>query len=422
MANTNMRDTRIRARFLWLGLLILVTLTATILVAMPSRGQSRRGRPGAFVGPQPVQATAAVRGNIPITLSALGTVTPLSSVTVLTQISGQLTRLGFTEGQMVSKGEFLAQIDPRPYHVALEQAEGQFTRDQALLQQAKGDLARYQKLEIGHYVSAQQIADQLSLVQQYQGSVQSDQAQIDSAKLNLSYCHIVAPVSGRVGLRQVSPGNYLTAASPNGIVVITELSPISVLFSLPEDDVPQVMQQVTAGAQLQATVYDRTNTNELAVGSLTAVDNLVNTSTGTVQLRAVFKNADNRLFPNEFVNVQLLVNTLKSTIVVPVAAVQRGVPGTFVYIVNANDTVSLRKVALGPTAGDRVAVLSGLNPGEQVVTDGAEQLRDGAKVMLPKLRTAASGTAVSGTAQRSPSAKYQGRRHRRTSAPAAGTH
>lgn len=422
MANTNMPGTRIRARFLWLGLLILVTLGATILVAMPSRGQSRRGRPGAFVGPQPVQATAAVRGNIPITLSALGTVTPLSSVTVLTQISGQLTRLGFTEGQMVRKGEFLAQIDPRPYQVALEQAEGQFTRDQALLQQAQGDLARYQKLETGHYVSAQQIADQVSLVQQYQGSVQSDQAQIDSAKLNLSYCHIVAPVAGRVGLRQVSPGNYLTAASPNGIVVITELSPISVLFSLPEDDVPQVMQQVTAGAQLQATVYDRTNTNELAVGSLTAVDNLVNTSTGTVQLRAVFKNADNRLFPNEFVNVQLLVNTLKSTIVVPVAAVQRGVPGTFVYVVNANDTVSLRKVALGPTAGDRVAVLSGLNPGEQVVTDGAEQLRDGAKVMLPKLRTASSGTAVSGTAQRSPSAKYQGRRHRRTSAPAAGTH
>ncbi|MGH8280493.1 MAG: MdtA/MuxA family multidrug efflux RND transporter periplasmic adaptor subunit [Gammaproteobacteria bacterium] len=409
-----------RARYLWLGLVVIVLIVAgAIFITRPSSGQARGGRSGgAFQGPQPVQAATAVRGDIPITLSALGTVTPLAVVTVQNQIAGQLVKLGFAEGQMVKKGDFLAQIDPRPYQVALEQAEGQQAHDRALLQQAKSDLARYQGLEAQHYVSAQQLADQEFLVQQYTGSVQSDQAQIDSAKLNLTYCHIVAPVSGRVGLRLVNLGSYVQVASPNGIVVVTELSPISVLFSLPEQDVAQVMQQMSQGAHLQATLYDSTNTNKLAVGSLTAVDNQVNTTTGTVQLRAVFDNKSYQLFPNQFVNVQLLVNTLRNAVVVPVAAVQHGVPGTFVYVVNSGNTVSLRKVTAGPADGDRIAVLSGLQPGERVVTDGAEQLRDGAKVMFPQ-----APAAVAQGATRQPRTRnYPAwKKHKRSTAPAAAS-
>ncbi|MGA9852178.1 MAG: MdtA/MuxA family multidrug efflux RND transporter periplasmic adaptor subunit [Gammaproteobacteria bacterium] len=404
-----------RFKYAWVIVVVLMLAVAAIITAviLPAHSQARR-RSGQFSGPQPVQAAAAVRGDIPITLTALGTVTPLSMVTVQTQINGQLMKLGFTEGQMVKKGAFLAQIDPRPYEVALEQAQGQFSHDTGLLHQAQSDLARYRKLAAEDSISAQQLEDQTYLVEQYQGTVKSDQAAIDNAKLNLIYCHIVAPVSGRVGLRQVDVGNYVQTSDTSGIVVITELSPISVIFTLPEDNIPQVMQRVNAGAQLPATLYDRTNTDKLAVGTLTAVDNLVNTTTGTVQLRALFKNTDNRLFPNEFVNVQLLVDVLKNATVVPVAAIQRGAPGTFVYLVNPDDTVSLRKVTLGPTDNERVAILSGLNPGDRVVTDGAEQLRDGAKVMLPKAPASAASAPGTATAQ-SRSTKYKGSRYRRHS-------
>lgn len=412
-----------RTGYLWLGLAAIALIVAgAVFIARPSSGQARRSGAGAFQGPQPVQAAMAIRGNVPITLSALGTVTPLAVVTVQSQISGQLVKLGFTEGQMVKRGDFLAQIDPRPYQVALEQAEGQQAHDRALLRQAQSDLARYQGLEAEHYVSAQQLADQQFLVQQYTGSVQSDQAQIDSARLNLTYCRITAPVSGRVGLRQVDPGNYVQAANPSGIVVITELAPISVLFSLPEQDVSQVMQRVSVGAQLQVTLYDRTNTNKLAVGILTAVDNQVNTTTGTVQLRAVFDNHGYPLFPNQFVNVQLLVNTLQGAVVIPVAAVQHGVPGTFVYVVRPDDIVSLRKVTTGPADGDRIAVVAGLTPGERVVTDGAEQLRDGARVMFPQAHVAAARGAAGGAAARPGTGINPARRNRyRRAAPSAAS-
>ncbi|MGA9854361.1 MAG: MdtA/MuxA family multidrug efflux RND transporter periplasmic adaptor subunit [Gammaproteobacteria bacterium] len=414
-----------RRLYVWLAvfaLLLLVVIAIVISRILPTKNAQHRGF-GQFNGPQPVQASAAVRGNIPITLSALGTVTPLATVTVLTQINGQLMKLGFTEGKMVKKGDFLAQIDPRPYQVALEQAQGQLARDQGLLHQAQSDLARYRMLAAEDSISAQQVTDQTYLVEQYQGTVKSDQAQIDLARLDLSYCHIVAPVSGRVGLRQVDVGNYVQTSNSNGIVVITELSPISVIFTLPEDSIPQVMQRIAAGAHLPVTLYDRTNTDELAVGVLTAVDNLVNTTTGTVQLRALFKNSSNTLFPNEFVNALLLVDTLQNVTVVPSAAIQRGAPGTFVYLVNPDDTVSLRTVTLGPADGERVAILKGLSPGDRVVTDGAEQLRDGAKVMLPQAQAKASSPAGTSTTSRPHSAKHKGwgHRHQPSSPPSGGS-
>jgi len=400
-SQTNRRHRRLKL-MLFGAVVLLVVLAVVMALYSSSHGGATKaaaaGRRGfaQFNGPQPVQAAAVAQGDMPITFSALGTVTPLATVTVRTQISGRLMQLGFTEGQMVKQGDFLALVDPRPYQVALEQAEGQQARDQGLLHQAQADLARYKMLAAQDSISAQQMDDQQYLVEQYEGTVKSDQAQIDSAKLNLVYCHITSPVVGRVGLRQVDIGNYVQPSDANGIVLITELSPISVIFTLPEDDIPDVMKHFGKGDHLPVTLYDRTNTTQIATGTLSAVDNLVNTSTGTVELRAVFQNKDNRLFPNEFVNAVLLVDTLKDAMVVPAAAIQRGVPGTYVYLVNPDNTVSLRTVTVGPADGDRVAVLSGLKLGDKVVTDGAEQLKDGARVVLPSASTATAAAKPAG--------------------------
>jgi len=382
------------------GLALLAVVLVGLALFQSKRGSGGsaafggRGRFSQMSGPQPVQAAAAVPGDIPITLTALGTVTPLASVTVRSQINGQLMQLGFMEGQQVQKGAFLAEIDPRPYQVALEQAEGALAKDQGLLGQAQSDLKRFQSLAAGVAISEQQLDDQQYLVQQYQGSVKSDQAQVDNAKLNLTYCHVTAPVAGRVGLRQVNVGNYVQTSDANGIVAITESSPISVIFSLPEDQVPQVLKRVNAGAKLPVILYDRNNSVEVSTGTLTAVDNMVNTNTGTVQLRAVFQNLDNKLFPNEFVNVRLVVDTLQGATLVPVSAVQHGAPGDFVYAVKSDGTVALRSVTTGPSDTSKVAILSGLKPGEQVVTDGAEQLKDGAEVTVSQASAATSPTAA----------------------------
>lgn len=403
------------------GAILVVVLLVAFALHRSSKGQRQAANThrgfAQFTGPQPVQDAAVAQGDMPVTLSALGTVTPLATVTVRTQISGRLMQIAFREGQMVKAGDFLAEVDPRPYEVALEQAQGQLAKDQGLLDQAKGDLKRYQILASQDSISAQQLDDQQYLVEQYEGSTKSDQAQVDNAKLNLTYCHITAPVSGRVGLRQTDVGNYVTAADASGIVVITELSPVSVLFTLPEDQVSQVLQRLGSGARLPVTLYDRTNTQEIALGELTAVDNMVNTSTGTVQLRALFKNTDDKLFPNEFVNVVLLVDTLKGALIVPVSAVQHGVPGTYVYVVGSDDTVALRTVTLGPVDGERVAVTAGLKTGEQVVTDGAEQLKDGAKVILPQASTAAA-TAAPGAATAAKHPWKKGAGHKRGQASA----
>ena len=378
------RKSRLR-RAIVLLLLLLLAAGAAWWLARPAPQTAGRARPGrtAEAPPQPVGAETIATGDIRIILNELGTVTPLANVTVKTQINGQLVDVGFQEGQMVKKGDFLAQIDPRPYQVALEQAEATLAKDQAVLYQAQADLARYQLLAKQNSIALQQAENQRFVVSQDQAATQVDQAQIDSAKLNLTYAHITAPVSGRVGLRQVDPGNYVQTSDANGLVVLTQIEPISIIFTVTEDNLPAVMKRLHAGAKLPVEAYDRSNTTLLATGELASVDNQVNTTTGTVNMRANFANAEDALYPNQFVNARLLVDTLHDVVRVPVAAVQQGAPGSYVYVINADSTVSVRPVKLGPTDGSYEQVLSGLNAGERVVTDGTDRLRDGQKVTIP---------------------------------------
>lgn len=343
----------------------------------------------AQAAPQPVGFATIDRGDIRIILNALGTVTSLDTVTVYTQISGQLQEVGFKEGQPVKKGDFLAQIDPRPYVAALEQAQGTLAKDQGLLAQAQTDLKRYQTLGRQDSIAQQQLDDQRFLVQQYAGQVQADQGAVDTAKVNLSYCRILSPIDGVAGLRLVDPGNYVQASTTTGLVVLTQLHPISVMFSVPEDNLPEIIQQVRKGATLDVEAYDRSNTKKLASGHLATLDNVIDTTTGTLKLRALFDNPDETLIPNQFVNARLLVETMQDTVRAPVPAIQRGEPGTFVYVINPDNTVSVRPVQLGPVDGNFQAVLSGLNPGDRVVTDGTDRLKDGAKVSLPTAQGAA---------------------------------
>jgi len=363
----------------WGGAVVLLLAGVAWFVHSRTPPDPRAGRGTASVS---VVTAPVVQGDLPVTLNALGTVTPLATVTVKTQIAGRLVAIGFQEGQIVKVGDFLAEVDPRPYQIALDQAQGQLVRDTALLHNAQIDLTRYRTLAEQDSIPQQQADTQAYLVHQYEGTVKSDQSMVDNARLNLEYCHIVAPVSGRVGLRQVDQGNYVQTSDPNGIVVITQLQPISVIFTLPEDNVPAVMSRLGAAATLPVTAYDRALVTKLAEGKLRTVDNQIDTTTGMVRLRAEFDNRDNRLFPNQFVTTLLLVDTLKGATLVPSAAVQRGAPGTFVYVVDGDRVVHLQPVKLGPTDGERFAVLSGATVGAQVVVDGADKLRDGAKVTL----------------------------------------
>ena len=331
---------------------------------------------------QPVGAALIGTGNVHITVNALGTVTPIATVTVVTQISGQLTEVGFEEGQHVKKGEFLAQIDPRPYEAAKEQAEGQLIHDQGLLDQARMDLARYENLAKTQAIPRQQAEDQVYIVKQYEGSVKSDQAQVDTQALNLIYCRIVSPVDGRVGLRLVDPGNYVQTINTTSIAVITQMQPMTVIFAVPEDRLPAILGQLRAGKHLEATAYDRGNFSKLATGQVGALDSQIDTTTGMVKLRAKFANDDETLFPNQFVNVRLLINELRDVVVAPLAAIQHGAPGTYVYLINADDTVSVRSVKLGATEAETVQIVSGLVAGERVVVDGVDRLRDGARVRI----------------------------------------
>jgi len=356
------------------------------------RGGMRGGRggpAGAGGPPMPVGVAKVSNGDIDITLNALGTVTPIATVTVQSQIAGQLVQIGYTEGQIVKKGDFLAQIDPRPYQVALDQAQAQLLRDQALLKGAQVDLARYQKLAQQNSIAQQQADDQLYLAKQYEGTVKLDDASVAQAKLNLVYCQIVSPVTGKVGLRLVDEGNYVTAMSGGGIAVITQLQPITVVFPIAEDFLPQILKRMAAGAKLPVTAFDRAQTVKLATGTLTAVDSQIDPTTGTVKLKAQFDNADDALFPQQFVNAQLLIDTLRDAVVAPSAAIQRGAPGTFVFLVKDDRTVAVTPVKLGPQQGERVAVMSGLSAGDRVVVDGADRLRDGAQILIPQ--AAASG-------------------------------
>jgi len=373
-----------RSRLRWLVWLMLIMAVVGVVVwystrpstQPPTSGRSQSG------APVPVGLAQVQKGDMPVILNQLGTVTPLATVTVKTQINGYLTEVAFQEGQMVKKGDFLAQIDPRPYQVALEQAQAQLAKDQASLANAELDLKRYNTLVAQNSIATQTRDTQVSTVGQDRAQVMLDQAQIDTQKLNLTYCHIISPVTGRVGLRQVDAGNYVQTSDANGIVIVTQLQPISVIFTLPEDNLPEVFKRWHAGAVLAVTAYDRSGTVELDKGTLNTIDNQIDTTTGTVKLRAMFNNENWILFPNQFVNIQLVVDRLHDVDIVPSAAIQRGAPGTFVYLVKPDHTVAVQKVKLGPGDGQHVAILDGLQPGESVVVDGADRLRDGAKVTI----------------------------------------
>jgi membrane fusion protein, multidrug efflux system len=370
------------------GLAFLILISAGIwywLAHRPASTDAASARLGARLTTT-VGIAVAKKGNIEIFLSGLGTVTPPATVTVKPQVSGQLIQVAFTEGQQVKKGDFLAQIDPRPFQAVLDQQEGQLEKDRALLENARVDLARYQKLNSQDSVSHQTLDTQVALVHQDEGTVKADQGQVESAQVNLDYCHIVSPVDGVVGLRQVDQGNYVQTSDSSGLVVITQIDPMTVIFTVTEDDISKVTARLSAGADLPVTVYDRTNTTEIAEGKLGSVDNQVDTTTGTVKLRAVFDNREGKLFPQQFVNAKLLVDTLQDATIVPTAAIQIGAPGSYVYVVNSDSTVSVRVIKPGPVEGEQAAALSGLDLGETVVKDGVDRLYDGAKVQLPEKR------------------------------------
>jgi multidrug efflux system membrane fusion protein len=343
------------------------------------QGEGRRGGPNGG-RPMPVVAQAARTADVPVYLGALGSVTPFNTVTVKSRIDGQLMKVLFREGQLVRAGDVLAEIDPRPLQAQLGQAEGQLARDAALLKNAQIDLERYRTLFQQDSIARQQLDTQEALVRQYEGTLKVNQAAMETARLQLSYSRITAPIGGRLGLRQVDAGNIVHASDQNGLVIITQLQPIAVLFAIPEDNVSLVMKKLQSGEKLPVEAWDRAEKNKLAVGALTTVDNQIDSSTGTVKLKAQFNNDDSGLFPNQFVNARLLIDTRRGATVVPVSAVQRGSQGTFVYVVNADDTVSVRPVKLGPAQAEIVAIESGLAAGEVVVVDGADKLREGAKV------------------------------------------
>jgi membrane fusion protein, multidrug efflux system len=366
--------------------LLLIALVRFIQHKQPAPAAGGPGR-GGQNGPVAVSVATAVIGDIQLRIPALGTVTPLATVTVRTQISGIMQKILFTEGQTVHQGDALAQIDPRPYEAALQQMEGNLKRDQALLADARLDLKRYEGLVKEDSIAVQQLDTQKALVDQDIGTVESDEGQVNTARVNLLYTHIVAPVTGRVGLRQVDQGNYVTPGDANGIVVINQLQPITVIFPIPEDNVSALMRRLHVGGPMTVEAYDRTNSAKLADGKLLTIDNQIDVTTGTIKLRAQFENADGLLFPNQFVNIQLLQELRQNQIIMPNSAVRRGAPNgvvsTFVYVVNSDRTVTVRPVTLGVVDGERVAVAKGLGAGEVVVTEGGDRLRDGAQVQLP---------------------------------------
>jgi multidrug efflux system membrane fusion protein len=374
-------------RVRWIVGALLAILVILVLIHIFEGKTPQRG-----VQPEVVKVAKASQGDMPEILSELGTVTPIATVTVLPQLSGYLTQVGYKEGQDVKKDQFLAQIDPRQYEINLQQAQAALLKDQASLDQARSDLARYELLNKQKAIAEQTLVDQRFLVKQDEAQVKSDEANINQFKLDLVYCHIVAPVAGRVGLRLIDPGNYVTASSSPGIVVITTMKPTTVEFTIAQNDLARVIERVNTGAQLPVTAYTSDNNKEIATGTLYALSNQMTTSTGTVTLRARFPNDNEALFPSEFVNVKILVDTLSKAVLVPTPAVLSGAPGDYVYLVNtADNTVSVRKVKLGPSDGKSTAILSGLSIGDTVVVDGTDRLSDGAKISIGQ--PSAAGTS-----------------------------
>jgi multidrug efflux system membrane fusion protein len=351
-------------------------------------GGGGRGRGG--LGPTPVQVAKAVRKAVPVYLNGLGNVAPYYNVVIKSRVDGQLMRVNFNEGDMVKEGQVLAEIDPRPYQAQLDLYEGNIARDTALLQNSKVDLDRYTTLLKQDAVPKQQLDTQVALVAQYEGTIKTDEANIESARLNLTYSKITAPISGRVGLRLVDPGNIVHAADTNGMLVITQVEPIAVLFTIPEDTLPQVLEKLRAGAKLQVEAFNRDNSKKLATGVLATVDNTIDQTTGTSKLKAIFENKDGALFPSQFVNIRLLVDTMSNQVVVPTVAVQNGQQGTFVYVIdpsgegNQTAQVHLRQVQVLSSDQTGAVIKSGVAEGEQVAVDGADRLQDG---VVARIRT-----------------------------------
>ena len=365
-----------------IALLIAVIGGGTLVLSRPWRStvgaQARSPAPPRV----PIVAAAARTRDVGVYLKGLGTVTPLNTVTVRSRVDGELIGVHYQEGQIVRSGDLLAEIDPRPFQAQLTQFEGQLERDQALLDNARLDLKRFQELVKTDAVPRQQLDTQVSLVHQLEGTVKNDQGQIEATKVQLVYCRITSPIAGRVGLRLVDPGNIVHATDTGGLVIITQLQPITVIFTIPEDSIPTVLEQLGRGVRLPVEAYDREQRKKLAEGALLTIDNEVDPTTGTVRLKALFPNTDNRLFPSQFVNARLRIETRRGATVVPTAAIQQSPRGSFVFVVRPDRTVGVRQVGVGVTDGDDVSIEQGLQVGEQVVVEGAERLRDGAAIAV----------------------------------------
>ncbi|WP_241694429.1 efflux RND transporter periplasmic adaptor subunit, partial [Komagataeibacter melomenusus] len=363
---------------------------AVILAVAFLRPHGDTHKKHAASGDQPVAVTAVSRGDMPVVLTELGTVVPITNVTVQSRIDGYLMQVLFTEGQHVHKGDLLALIDTRPYEVLLAQYEGQLAQDVAQLRAAQVDNARYQRLIQQNSVAAMTAKDQQYKVEQLEGTVKADQALVDNEKLQITYCHIVAPVDGRVGIREVDMGNYITAGQTNGLVILTQMQPISVIFTLPENDIGPVATRLREGTPLSVDAWDSANLNKIATGQASVLDSQIDTSTGTVRMRAIFPNSQEELFPNQFVNARMLVSTDHDALLVPTNALQNGPNGQFVYVVKADSTVEVRNVKTGHANNTMTVVTDGVKEGERVVTDGVDHLRDGVKVSIPQVDSPAT--------------------------------
>ena len=363
---------------------LLIVMVGGGILALSGPWRSTAGAQGGVPAPPrvSVMAAAARTRDVSVYLNGLGAVTPLNTVTVRSRVDGELIAVRFQEGQIVSSGELLAEIDPRPFEAQLTQFEGQLERDQALLDNARVDLKRFQELVKTDAVPRQQLDTQVSLVHQLEGTVKNDQGQIDATKVQLVYCRITSPIAGRVGLRLVDPGNIVHATDTGGLVIVTQLQPITVIFTIPEDSIPMVLERLQRGLRMPVEAYDREYRQKLAEGALLTIDNQVDPTTGTVRLKAQFPNSDNRLFPSQFVNARLLIDTRRGATVVPTAAIQQSPKGSFVYVLRPDRTAAIRQVTIGVTDGDDVSIELGLAVGEQVVVEGAERLRDGAAVAV----------------------------------------